>query len=254
MYYYGSRNQWDAITFCSRAACIGDRSDTPLAREIWTRPRGVCCAASQYFSSSLTQGMSGRNTKIALKVKGQSQISPKFKPSFINLFISDQRLIFQLFADWHRSDTTNNICFTAAAPIMTKTSLKARIKYRPWPWRRPAPHYAVEYAWRQSGWLGRQDATLFHRAPWSYLCRRHVGSGTAECSCDPWTRPRVEASGRTTTNHKWRRQHVISDVITTTNHHNILRESTQTSAKVNPVQIRSPDLDDVRNFPGTSFS
>ena len=45
---------------------------TPPVCEIWTRPYGVCCVASRY----LTQGVSDQNTKIALKVKGQSQISP----------------------------------------------------------------------------------------------------------------------------------------------------------------------------------
>ena len=84
---------------------------------------------------------------------------------------------------------------------MLKTELSSGIDYKPSPWRRPARHYAAECAWRQSDWLGRQDATLFHRAPSSYLCRRHVGWGTAGCSCGPWTPPRAAGSDPTTTDH-----------------------------------------------------
>ena len=83
-------------------------NQTASSWKIWTHPQIICCVVSRYLSVS---DMLDRNTKTALKVKCQGQMSPRYNdfrvhhnahclPSYINFWST----VFQLLSKqtkWH---------------------------------------------------------------------------------------------------------------------------------------------------------
>jgi len=114
----------DAISFCSQgvAVCVEDIPDIhAVCRSYGLALIQICCVASRHLS--LTQWLSGQNTKIALEVKGRGQMSPlkvhhnTHIPTMLQQFLLRVFFMFALTdTDWLTGKT--NPCCTLCYIIL----------------------------------------------------------------------------------------------------------------------------------------